>query len=158
MALRRSWFGGLAAAALVAGSALVALPAYSAPPQIERVEVDDVFDDEFLSEACGVPVVTRAKGFITDRTFSTKGTGLQSLRTINISLTATHDGNSVRFKDVGADIIRVEPDGTVVLAVIGQVPFAFTGILKINLGTGEVIQEPQHSTDDTTKVCAKLTA
>jgi hypothetical protein len=158
MALRRSWFGGLAAAVLVAGSAVVAVPASAASPQIERTVIDDVFDDEFLTEACGVPVVTRAKGLITDRFFTTDGTGLEFLRTINITLTATHDGNSVRFKDVGADFVRVEPDGTVVLAIIGQVPFDFTGILKINLETGEVIQEPQHFTGDTTKVCAKLTA
>jgi hypothetical protein len=29
----------------------------------------------------------RAKGFITDRFFTTKGTGLQSLRTINVHFT-----------------------------------------------------------------------
>jgi hypothetical protein len=55
-------------------------------------------------------------------------------------------------------VIRVTPDGAMVLSIIGQVPFDFTGILKFNLNTGEVIQEPQHFTGDTTKACAKLTA
>jgi hypothetical protein len=43
-------------------------------------------------------------------------------------------------------------DGTVVLMIVGQVPFEFTGVLKVNLDTGEVILEPRH-TVDTTQVC-----
>jgi hypothetical protein len=43
-------------------------------------------------------------------------------------------------------------DGTVVLMIVGQVPFEFTGVLKVNPDTGEVILEPRH-TVDTTQVC-----
>ena len=42
----------------------------------------------------------------------------------------------VRFRDVGADVVRIEPDGTATLMIIGQVPFDFTGVLKIDLETG----------------------
>jgi hypothetical protein len=51
----------------------------------------------------------------------------------------------------------VQPDGTVILSIVGQVPFEFTGVLKINLETGEVILEPHHEVDPT-RVCEPLTA
>jgi hypothetical protein len=69
------------------------------------------------------------------------------------------DGNTYRFRDVGADQVRVEPDGTAVLLIIGQVPFEFTGVVKIDLETGELILEPQHSLEgNLEKACAALTA
>jgi hypothetical protein len=78
---------------------------------------------------------------------------------INISLTATAGDNSYRFRDVGADVVRISPDGTEILMVIGQIPFGFTGVLKINLTTDEVILEPQHSTEgEVEEACAALTA
>jgi hypothetical protein len=43
--------------------------------------------------------------------------------------------------------------------VIGQVPFGFTGVLKIDLATDEVILEPQHSLEgNIEEACAALTA
>ena len=54
---------------------------------------------------------------------------------------------------------RIEPDGTAILMIIGQVPFEFTGVLKIDLETGEAILEPQHTTEENLeKACAALTA
>jgi hypothetical protein len=70
---------------------------------------------------------------------------------------ATAGDNQVRFRDVGIDLVRVEPDGTVILSIVGQVPFGFTGVLKINLDTGEAILEPHHIVD-TTRACELLTA
>jgi hypothetical protein len=72
-----------------------------------------------------------------------------------VTLVATAGDNSVQFKDVGIDLVLVEPDGTAILMIIGQVPFEFTGVLKIDLATGEVILEP-HAVD-TTRVCRLLT-
>ena len=40
--------------------------------------------------------------------------------------------------------------------VVGQLPFDFTGVLKVDLTTGEVILEPRH-TVDTTRACRLLT-
>lgn len=63
------------------------------------------------------------------------------------------------FRDVGADLTRIEPDGTAVLMIIGQIPFGFTGVLKIDLETGEAILEPQHSLEGRIEeACAVLTA
>jgi hypothetical protein len=123
----------------------------------EVIQVDVTFDDEFLTEACGVPVTTTATGRVTIFTLPDDGVGLQQHTTLNISLVATAGDNQARFRDVGGDMVRVHPDGTVILSIIGQVPFDFTGVLKLNLETGEVILEPHH-TLDTTRVCERLTA
>jgi hypothetical protein len=96
---------------------------------------------------------------VTVRTFSGEGTGLVELASLNFANTATAGENSVTFRDVGADLLRVEPDGTVVLLIIGQIPFGFTGVLMLDPDTGEVILEPQHSLEgDVEEVCAALTA
>jgi hypothetical protein len=140
--------------------AAVAAPgAFAGKPTMERIAIDDTFDDEFLTEECGVPVTTRAQGHVIARTFEGEGTGVAELTTVNVGLTATAGENTYRFRDVGADLVRIEPDGTAILMVIGQLPFDFTGVLKIDLETGEAILEPQHSTEgNLEKACAALTA
>jgi len=117
----------------------------------------DTFPDEFLTEACGVAVTTTVTGRVTFLDFPDRPVGPQDLRTINAAFVARAGDNQARFRDVGIDLVRVEPDGTVVLSIVGQVPFGFTGVMKINLDTGEVILEPQHIVD-TTRVCRLLTA
>jgi hypothetical protein len=147
----------LVGALLVAG---LAVPGVSlgAAPVIERISVDDTSVDEFLSDACGVTVTTTARGHIIVRTFSGEKTGVAQVRTINVNLTATAGDRTFRFRDVGADLVRIEPDGTAVLSIIGQVPFAFAGVLKIDLETGEAILEPRdRSEKQLAKACAVLT-
>jgi hypothetical protein len=147
-------FGGiLLVAAALAPSALAGKPTF------ERINVDATGADDFLSDACGVPVTTHALGHVTVRTFTDGGTGPAEIVTINIGLTATAGDNSYRFRDVGSDHAQVMPDGTVVLMVIGQLPFGFTGVLKLNPATGEVTLEPHHSLDSRVEqACAALTA
>lgn len=145
------------AATLVLG--VLAPGASAAKPTFEVIEIDESFADEFLSEACGVPVTTHAEGKIIRRTMDDTGTGAADVSSINVALTATAGDNTIRFRDVGADVVRIEPDGTATLIIAGQVPFAFTGVLKIDLETGEVILEPQHNTEENLeKACAALTA
>lgn len=157
MRRRRSVHAPIIVLALAAG--WLAAPAMAAGPVIERTPIDDTFPDGFLSEACGVEVVTRAKGKVITRSFDNDGTGPIELLTINVVLTATAGDNTVRFRDVGADLLRRQPDGTLLLSISGQVPFDFNGVLKLNPETGEVVQAPQKSTaDDLDRVCAKLTA
>ena len=140
-------------------AALLAPAATAAKPAFDVIEVDDTFVDDFLSDACGVTVTTHVQGRITERTFAGGGTGVDAVRTINLGFTATAGDNTVRFRDVGADLLRIEPDGTAILMIIGRVPFDFTGVLKIDLETGDAILEPQHSTaDDIERACAALTA
>ena len=71
----------------------------------------------------------------------------------------TAGDNSYRMRDVGADHVQIKPDGTAILMIIGQIPFDFTGVLKIDLDTGEAILEPQHSLEGRiADACAALTA
>ena len=142
---------------LVVVAGALAPSASAAAPTIERIEIDDTFPDDILTEECGVPVTIHAQGFLIVRTFSGERTGPAQLTTLNVTVTATSGENSVTVKDVGGDLTRVEPDGTAVLLIFGQVPFQFAGVLKIDLETGEVIHEPQHIVD-VEKVCARLTA
>jgi hypothetical protein len=82
-----------------------------------------------------------------------------TLNTINVGLTATAGDRTFRFRDVGSDQVRIEPDGTAVLTITGQVPFAFAGVLKIDLETGDAILEPQpiRAEKQLAKACAVLT-
>jgi hypothetical protein len=130
--------------------------AAQAPVKVTET-VSDTFADAFLTEECGVEVTTTATGRITFFDFPDRPVGLQDLRTVNVSLVATAGDNQARFRDVGIDQVRVQPDGTVILSIVGQVPFGFTGVLKINLETGDAILEPHHEVD-TTRVCERLTA
>lgn len=92
------------------------------------------------------------------RVFSGEGTGVAQVRTINVGLTATAGDRTFRFRDVGADVLRIEPDGTLVLSIIGQVPFDFAGVLKIDPETDEVILEPRNrSEEQLAKACDALT-
>jgi hypothetical protein len=125
-------------------------------PVKETISFTDTFEDEFLTDACGVDVTTSVDGRLTFFTFPDRPVGPQDMTSVHVNLVATAGDNSVRFNDVGIDLVRVEPDGTVILMVVGQVPFEFTGVLMIDLTTSEVILEPHHVVD-TTRACHLLT-
>ena len=132
--------------------------ASGAAPTFETIVVDETFADEFLTEECGVAVTSHIQGTIIVRTFSGEGTGVAEVRTINVGVTATADGRVFRFRDVGVDVVLIEPDGTAVLSIAGQVPFFFAGVLKIDLETGEAILEPRdRSEEQLARACATLT-
>jgi hypothetical protein len=153
---RRS--GGWVVSVLVLAGLVWAGVAAGAPPTIERINVDETFADEFLTEECGVPVTTTARGHVIIRIFSGEGTGVAQVNTISIGLTATAGDRTFRFRDVGADVVQIKPDGTLVLLITGQVPFAFAGVLKINPETEEVILEPRdRSEEQLAKACRALT-
>jgi hypothetical protein len=152
----RRLFGSLICALLVAGLVGPGV-ALGAAPVIERIDIDETFADDFLSEACGVAVTTTIRGQVIVRTFPGDGTGVAQLNTVNFILTATAGDRTFRFRDVGADLVRIEPDGTAVLSIIGKVPFAFNGVLKIDLETGDAILEPRDiGEQQLAKACAVL--
>jgi hypothetical protein len=70
-------------------AAVVAPGAFAGKPTMERVAIDETFDDDFLSAECGVPVTAHVQGHIIIRTFEGGGTGPAELRTIGIAITAT---------------------------------------------------------------------
>ena len=133
--------------------------ALAGKPTFERFTVDETFADEFLTEECGVPVTSHAEGHVTVRTFSGDGTGPARVSSVNVAVTATAGDNTYRFRDVGADHTQVKPDGSVIVMIIGQLPFDFAGVLKIDPATGDVLHEPQDNREgQLEKACAALTA
>ena len=68
---------------------------------------------------------------------------------------ATAGDNRIVFKDVGVELSRITSQDLVILQFAGQRPFAFTGVLMIDIFPGEVHQ-PQH-TVDTERACRLLT-
>jgi hypothetical protein len=130
----------------------------AAPPQSERIVVDEESEDRVLSEECGVPVTTRVQGHVIARTFDEGGTRVVELNTINLGMTATAGDRTFRFRDVGADLQRIEPDGTAVLQIIGQVPAEFAGVLRIDIDAGEAILEPRDRSEwHFERACTALT-
>jgi hypothetical protein len=138
--------------ALALGSA----PAAAAAPERQTVTISFTLHDDLLTEACGVDVTTTISGFTTFFVFPDRPVGLQDIGSVHINYLAVAGDNQVLFKNAGIDLTRVEPDGTIILMATGQAGVLFTGVMKINLTTGEVILEPQR-TDDTTRVCRLLT-
>jgi hypothetical protein len=145
----------LAATAALLLFGLLAPTASAQMPEFERIDVDFTFEDTDLSAACGFTVLVHLEGQVILRTF---GDGrLLRLSTVNVAATATGNDNTFRFRDVGADLILASPKGDEILLIIGQVPFGFTGVLKVNLTTGETILEPHHSLEgDVEELCAAL--
>ena len=113
-------------------------------PDRETVTFSETFADEELSEACGVEVTTTVDGRLTFLTFPDGSVGLDRITSVHVMFRARAGDNTVVFHDVGIDLVRVRPDGTAILMIVGQVPFGFTGVLKIDLATGEAILEPVH--------------
>jgi hypothetical protein len=149
-----AWLGGILvlAAVLVPG-------ALAGKPTFERITVDDTFVDDFLTEACGVPVTGHAQGHVILRTMAGGGSAPVQINTLRIQFTVTAGDNTYRFLDVGADHAQVKQDGTLVLMIIGQVPFEFAGVLKINTETEEVLHEPHENGEARLeRACAVLTA
>ncbi len=149
--MRRS--SSVVAAAVLAAVLAPAAPALAAPPEV--TPIDGQFDDEFLTEECGVAVSTTVSGQVRIREFE-RNSGVVSVLTINLTLVATAGDNSVRFKDVGADLVRIAPDGSGVVQVSGQVPFDYKGVVRYDLETDEVVFESS-GPFTTDRVCRALT-
>ena len=156
---RRRTSGVLAVLGALLVMVFGATAAAAQAPEREVISVEDAFVDEDLAAECGVDEVNvTVTGRVTLFTFpDPDGRVLQDLTTINLAIVWTAGDNEVRVRDVGIDQVRVQPDGTVILSIVGQVLFQFTGVLKINLDTGDAILEPHHFFD-IEEVCAQLTA
>jgi hypothetical protein len=136
---------------------LAAATPVAAAPSSERIPIDIEFSDGFLSAECGVDVVTSITGFRIVREFVDGAGNLQSLTTISIRGVSSSEFGSVRIMDVGADQVKVSPDGTTTLTVTGQVPFEFVGALVFDFDAGVVVKEPQfRGEEQLAKVCRLL--
>ena len=123
----------------------------------ERFTISDEFTSSILSPACGVEVTITITGSVMVLTFPLRPVGPQNLQVGNIDWVATAGDNQVRFRNIHIERVMVEPDGTVSVTIAGHQPVEFTGVMRIDLDTGEIIQEPQH-TADIQRLCALLTA
>ena len=121
---RRRISGLLAVLGALCVVVLGATAAAAQAPEKVVIQVNDRFADDFLTAECGVPVTTTATGRVTFFTFPDRKV-LQEMTTLNISLVAIAGDNQARFRDVGIDQTRVAPDGTVILSIVGQVPFDY---------------------------------
>jgi hypothetical protein len=154
---RRRSSGWIVSVLVLAGLVWAGVAA-GAPPTFERIDVDESFEDEFLTEECGVPVTTTAQGHVILRVFSGDGAGVAQVNTLNVGITATAGDRTFRLRDVGGDVLQIKPDGTLVLLITGQVPFEFAGVLKLNPETEEVILEPRdRSEEQLARACRALT-
>jgi hypothetical protein len=148
---------GLVLVGVVVG--LLSLPTASlaASPEIIRIPVDETFDDDFLTEVCGVPVVTTVQGSIAIRLFDRETTGPLEVFTINLGFTARSPDGVARFRDVGADLYRITSDGSLIQQVMGQVPFEFAGVARWDAVTTEPLKEPRDRSEwQVDRICAAL--
>lgn len=123
----------------------------------ETITISDTFPSSILTPACGVEVTITVSGSLRVLTFPDRPVAAPDLTIANLDWVATAGTNKVRFRNVSVEQVRVEPDGTVIVSVAGHRPVEFTGVMKINLDTGEVVHEPQHFAD-IEGLCEKLTA
>jgi hypothetical protein len=122
----------------------------------ETTPISGTFHSDILSPACGVDVTLTFTGTVRTLSFPNRPRGPQDLITSNIKVVATAGDKQVRWTQAGMEMNRVEPDGTVITTIAGRQPVHFTGVLKTNLETGEIILQSHHS-DDIPKLCKLLT-
>ncbi len=145
-----------AVAALCAAVALVPASAAGAPPTIVREEIDEMFVDEALSEACGVEAMVHLVGRETIRT--REGGGVLLVRTFNGTATITSAFGSFRVKDVSSESARMTRDGRVIVSLRGQIPFFSKGVVKFDPETGEFLNQPNLAAGErqVERACAAL--
>ncbi len=155
-----AWLRTLVVLALAsAGGFASASPVQADPPVTERFTFDETFVDPDLSAACGVQITSRFTGHSKVRFFENRGGRLIENFTLNTVYTLTAGDNTYVLRDVGSDHIMVAPDGTATISLAGQLPLDFTGMLRIDLTTGDVVHEPQHLTSgELAQLCAVLAA
>ena len=123
----------------------------------EVLTISTTFHSPILSAACEVDVTVSMDGSVRVRTFPDRPVGVNDLELFKVDWRATAGKTQVRFENVRISAVRTEPDGTVILSISGHRPIEFTGVMKTNLDTGEIVLEPQHFAD-ITQLCKQLTA
>ena len=145
--------------AVVATFSGLAVPsAAGAAPTVMHITIDEQFTGEFLAEACGYlgPVTIRVQGHAGAVEFSDPGRAPVLINPVHFLVTYRVDDAEVTVREIGGVVVRLTPEGLVQLSA-GQT-LLFTGAIKVNLDSGEVILEPQHSLDaQTAEVCALYT-
>jgi hypothetical protein len=124
----------------------------------EKTDINGTFQSEPLSEACGFPVSVTVSGTVTNLKFPHRAVGPQEIRISNVVMIFKAGDKTVRFQNVGAEVDRVEPDGTTITIRAGHHPPVLdeiTGVVKINSETGELIMQ-SHKVSDPRRICQQL--
>lgn len=106
----------------VLGVLLVAAPVSAGKPTQEWIDGSETYVDPFLSDACGVEVVTTVTGHFITRTFSdAAGNPVRELNNYAFGASYTSANGSVRLRDVGVDRVSYLADGSIIQIIIGNV-------------------------------------
>lgn len=161
----------------VLGAALLAAPASAARPQQVREQVDNLFVDDFLSEACGVTITGHVTGHAIFRLFTdAQGAPIRELNNYAFSVRFASDSASIFAKDVGVDRVTYLADGSLIQVVIGSVQsFSSPGMGRVYADVGQrtmtitfdgngdpvfdlVSSHGQHDDDQVDVICSILAA
>lgn len=123
------------------GAAFVAGPAVAAQPGREFVAVDDVFVDDFLSDACGVEVTAHVTGHVIFRLFADPdGNPVRELNNYALHVLWSSENGEINAQDVGADRVTYLDNGGVILIVIGTVQsFSIPGQGRVYADVGRTM-------------------
>jgi hypothetical protein len=127
----------------VLGAILVAAPVSAGQPQMEREDFDDVFVDEFLSEACGVEVTAHVTGHIIVRIFTdADGNPAREVDNYATRVSWSSENGAIHAVDVGADRVTYFEDGSVLVFIIGSVQsFSIPGQGRVYADVGRTMLE-----------------
>jgi hypothetical protein len=123
-----------------------------------KFDVNDTFQSEPLTKACGFPVTITATGTVRNLKFPDRAVGPQDITISNVVWVAKAGNKRVRFQNVGMEMNLVEPDGTQITITTGHHPPVLdelTGVIKINSETGALIMQ-SHKVADPQRICQQL--
>ena len=154
---------------------LIAAPVNAGKPQMERIPVDDLFVDDFLSEVCGAEVTVHFTGHVTFRVFTdADGNPVREVNNYALGGTYSSANGSLRVRDVGVDRITYLPDGSLIQIIIGNVrSFSIPGQGRVYADVGRTVlqitfdangdpiftvisQQGQHDDDNLEALCSVL--
>ena len=122
---------------LVAGllSILAVLPAVAAPPEI--IDINDVFVDDFLSEACGFPVQVNVTGQLITRARD----GTQDTTAANYQTTFTNLESGMSFTARTSGLERISStDTTVTYSFSGGSKAVIPGRGAVYINVGRFVE------------------
>jgi hypothetical protein len=106
----------------VAAALLLAAPVSAGKPVLERVPIDDLFVDDFLSAECGAEITAHVTGHINFRVWlDDDGAPIRELNNYALSVHWTSEHGSLGAKDVGVDRVTYQADGSIVNVIVGNV-------------------------------------
>jgi len=127
----------------VLGAVLLAAPVTAGQPDMERIQIDEMFVDTFLSDECGVEVNVHVYGHITFRTFTdAEGNPVREVNNYANTIRWWSVNGEIHAKDVGADRATYLDDGGLIVMVIGSVQsFSSPGQGRVYADTGRTMLE-----------------